>query len=49
MGKSKNRRYEIPYTVIGGIKHTGSERTPTDICIDRIVGTRKVEKPTNGW
>lgn len=48
MGKSKNRRYEIPYTVTGGIKHTGLERTPTDICIDRIVGTRKAEKLTKG-
>ena len=36
MGESKNRRYEIPYAVTGGIKHTGSERTPTDICIDRV-------------
>lgn len=48
MGISKNRRYEIPYAVTGGIKHTGLERTPTDICIDRIVGTRKAEKLTNG-
>lgn len=47
-GKSKNRRYEIPYAVTGGIKHTGSERTPTGICIDRIVGTRKAEKLTKG-
>ena len=34
--------------VTGGIKHTGSERTPTGICIDRIVGTRKAEKLTKG-
>lgn len=48
MGKSKNRRYEIPYTVTGGIEHTGSERTPKGICIDKIVGTRKAEKLTKG-
>lgn len=48
MGKSKNRRYEIPYAVVGGIKHTGLERTPTGICIDRMVGTRKAEKLIKG-
>lgn len=48
MRKSKNRRYKIPYAVTDGIKHTGSERTPTGICIDRIVGTRKAEKLTKG-
>ena len=48
MGKSKNRRHEIPYAVTGGIKHAGSERTSTDIWIDRIVGTRKAEKLTKG-
>ena len=48
VGKSKNRRYKIPYAVTGGIKHTGSERTPKGICIDRIVGTRKAEKLTKG-
>ena len=48
VGKSKNRRYEIPYADTGGIKHTVLERPPTDICIDRIVGTRKAEKLTNG-
>ena len=44
----KTTIYKIPYAVPGGIKHTGSERTPTDICIDRIVGTRKAEKLTKG-
>ena len=48
MWQSKNIGYEMPYTVTGGIKHTGSERTPTGICIDRIVGTRKAEKLTKG-
>lgn len=45
VGQSKNRRYKMPYTVIGGIKHAGLERTPKGICTDRIIGTRKVERP----
>ena len=38
---SKNLRYETPYCVTGTIKLTGSEQAPTDICKDRIIGTRK--------
>ena len=37
---SKNNPYEIPYTVIGGIKLAGSKETPKRICTDRIIGTR---------
>ena len=28
MGKSKNRRYKIPYAVTGGIKLAGPEQEP---------------------
>lgn len=43
MGMSKNSRYENPYTVTGGSKHTGTKGTPTDICKDKDSGTGK------GW
>lgn len=33
--------YETPYSVTGTIKLTGSKQKPTDICIDRIIGTRE--------
>ncbi len=38
--RSKNVRYETPYTVKGGIKLAGSKETPKRICTDRIIGTR---------
>ena len=38
---SKNVLYENPYCVIGAVKLTGSEQTPTGKCTDRIIGTRK--------
>lgn len=33
--------YEKPYNVTGIVVKTGLERTPTDICTDRIIGTWK--------
>ncbi|MGF7186958.1 hypothetical protein GGQ84_003097 [Desulfitispora alkaliphila] len=39
---SKNVAYENPYAITGGIKQTGPERKPKDICTDRIIGTWKV-------
>ena len=36
---SKNSRYEIPYTIKGGIKHTGSQELPKGICKDKVIGT----------
>lgn len=44
---SKNPCYESPYIVIGGIKQTGSEEKPTDICTDRIIGTQKADNMEN--
>lgn len=38
---SKISSYEKPYVVIGSIKQTGSEETPTDICKDKAIGTLK--------
>jgi hypothetical protein len=43
VGISKNATYENPYTVKGGIKHTGLEQTPKSIKkTDRVIGTWKV-------
>ena len=38
---SKNRPYETPYYVKGILKPAGSKQEPTDICKDKIIGTRK--------
>jgi hypothetical protein len=38
---NKNRCYETPYAIKGGIKLTGSEQKPKDVCTDKIIGTRK--------
>ena len=39
--RSRNGCYETPWHVTGVSKLAGSKRRPKDICIDRIVGTRK--------
>lgn len=36
---SKNLQYENSYTVIGSMKHIGSEELPKDICKDKAIGT----------
>ncbi len=41
VGKSKNVRYETPYSVTGTIGRTGSEQAPKGICTDKLVGTWK--------
>ena len=38
---SKNRSSERPFCITGADKLTGSEQTPTDICTDKSIGTRK--------
>jgi len=44
---SKNLLYETPYSVTGTFKLSGSEQKPTDICTDRIIGTREAAELLN--
>ena len=39
---SKNRCYESPYAVTGGIQHTGSEEAPKDIIMIRLLERGKL-------
>ena len=41
MWYGKIGRYEIPYTVTGGVKFTGLKKAPKFIYTDRIIGTGK--------